>query len=83
MVKWSKLELEFLIRNSPHLSDAEGARQLSEITGKKFTSGAWTRMRNAIGLKKTRGTKNEDVAIEPGSPLDLAGATVESLLTLL
>ncbi len=83
MVKWSKLELEFLIKNAAYVSDAEGARQLSQITGKKFTPGIWRKTRNLIGLKKTRGVKNEDIAIEPGSPLDLAGATVESLLTLL
>jgi hypothetical protein len=52
---WSKEEVEFLIKNSPFVTDEEGARQLSLISNRKISKNTWSLKRRLLGLNKKTG----------------------------
>lgn len=78
MLNWSKLELEFVIKNSPFINDEEGARQFSMIFNRTITRNTWMRLRVRLGIKKNPGSGA--TSIIPGSPLDRAGISASDLM---
>jgi hypothetical protein len=52
---WNEIERQFIRDNVEKLSDAEGAQQLSIMTGRKITIHAWRKQRQMMGLKKRQG----------------------------
>lgn len=80
--EWTKLELEFLMKNVRYLSDAEGAKQLSEMTGKKISAQTWKRQRVKLGLIKEHGYTRKLVSEKNGGmnslenlPIDITAHT--------
>jgi hypothetical protein len=82
MLDWSKLEIEFVIKNAPFVDDEEGCRQFCMIFDKNITVHTWRRLRVKLGIQKGT-TKNGKVTIIPGSPLDKAGVKAEDLLKVI
>lgn len=79
MLNWSKLELEFVIKNAPLVDDTEGTRQFCMIFDKTITVHTWRRLRVQLGIRRQAGVSGK-VSIIPGSPLDNAGVKVEDLV---
>lgn len=55
---WTQLEIEFVKNNVKYLTDKEGARQFSELFGRKITARAWRRQRLLLGYARTTGTSS-------------------------
>jgi len=52
---WSETEKAFIEKNAGMITDAEGARQLSAITGRPISIHAWRKQRQKLGKKKAPG----------------------------
>ena len=52
---WTKVEEQFVCQNANKITDAEGARQLSQMTGRNITVNAWRKKRQQLGLRKDHG----------------------------
>ncbi len=58
--KFTEAEIEYIRVNAPLISDKEGAEQFSKIF-RPIGQQTWTKQRQKIGLRKTRGTKSKVV----------------------
>ena len=52
---WSEQEKVFIRNNSGNITDAEGARQLSAISGRTISVHSWRKQRQKLELKKAPG----------------------------
>ena len=58
--------VEFIAKNASLISDKEGAKQLSAIIGKEIKEQVWTKARQKLGLRKTRGKHAKVIQNEGG-----------------
>lgn len=52
---WTNEEEQFIRSNADKLTDKEGAKQLSAITGRRVTVYSWRKKRQLLGLRKAPG----------------------------
>lgn len=52
---WTEREIEFVKKNIKYLTDEEGARQFSELFGRKISARSWRYQRLLLGYARTTG----------------------------
>jgi hypothetical protein len=52
---WNEMEREFVEKNAGLITDKEGAKQLSSMTGRNITVHSYRKQRQKLGLKKNPG----------------------------
>jgi len=52
---WNDFERQFVFDHVEKLSDEEGARKLSEITGRRISVHSYRKQRHKLGIKKKPG----------------------------
>ena len=77
---WSQTERDFIARNAGVITDVEGARQLSAISGRTISVHAWRKQRQKLGVKKApgRGVCRLAGEVQASEPVVSPAPTVES-----
>lgn len=52
---WSEAEKNFIRDSAEHLTDAQGAVELSKVAGRPITIDAWRKQRQKLGIRKKPG----------------------------